>query len=130
MRVDQQHTYLVEYVSSCGTVDIPAFTNSLFGGHPWEVPQNYQSESPIYHLSRVRTPTHIVTGEKDVQVDKSQSFMLERGLHYLGIPVQLLVFPNEGHGLNKNPWYGKIKVREELKWLHKYGNRSLIITKN
>jgi dipeptidyl aminopeptidase/acylaminoacyl peptidase len=120
----------VEYVSAWGTIDMSTFIPSLFGGYPWEVPQNYQSESPIYHLSRVRTPTHIITGEKDVQVDKSQSFMLERGLHYLGIPVQLLVFPNEGHGLNKNPWYGKIKVREELKWLHKYGNRSLIITKN
>jgi len=25
------------------------------------------------------------------------------------------------HGLDKNPWRGKIKVREELKWLEKYG---------
>ncbi|CAF3877373.1 unnamed protein product [Rotaria sp. Silwood1] len=120
----------VEYVSAWGTTDISTFIPSLFGGYPWEVPQNYQSESPIYHLSRVRTPTHIITGEKDVQVDSSQSFILERGLHYLGIPVQLLVFPNEGHALNKNPWYGKLKVREELKWLHKYGNGSLIIMKD
>ena len=22
---------------------------------------------------------------------------------------------------DKNPWHGKIKVREELKWLEKYG---------
>ena len=114
----------VEYVSAWGMIDISTFIPSLFGGYPWEVPQKYQSESPIYHLSRVRTPTHIITGEKDAQVDNSQSFILERGLHHLGVPVQLLVFPNEGHALNKNPWYGKIKVREELKWLHKYGNGS------
>ncbi|CAF3450640.1 unnamed protein product [Rotaria socialis] len=120
----------VEYVSAWGTVDTSTFIPSLFGGYPWDVPQNYQNESPIYHLSQVRTPTHIITGEKDVQVDSSQSFILERGLHYLGIPVQLLVFPNEGHELNKNPWYGKIKVREELKWLHKYANRSLTIMKD
>ncbi|CAF4377331.1 unnamed protein product [Rotaria magnacalcarata] len=120
----------VEYVSAWGTVDISTFIPSLFGGYPWEVPQNYLNESPIYHLSQVRTPTHIITGEKDVQVDSSQSFILERGLHYLGIPVQLLVFPNEGHELNKNPWHGKMKVREELKWLHKYGNGSSTIMKD
>jgi hypothetical protein len=28
----------------------------------------------------------------------------------------------EGHSLSKNPWHGKIKVREELKWLEKYGD--------
>ena len=39
----------------------------------------------------------------------------------LGIPSALLIFPGEGHSLDKNPWHGKIKVREELKWLQKYG---------
>lgn len=50
--------------------------------------------------------------------------MMERGLHALGVSVQLLVFPNEGHSLinSRGPWYGKIKVREELKWLQKYGH--------
>ena len=32
-----------------------------------------------------------------------------------------LVFPGENHPLDKNPWHGYIKVREELKWLDKYG---------
>jgi hypothetical protein len=31
------------------------------------------------------------------------------------------VFPGEGHDLSKNPWHDKIKVREELKWLQRYG---------
>ena len=39
----------------------------------------------------------------------------------LNIPSTLLIFPGEGHSLDKNPWHGKIKVREELKWLQKYG---------
>jgi len=37
------------------------------------------------------------------------------------VPCTLLLFPGEGHGLGNNPWHGKIKVREELKWLQKYG---------
>ncbi|CAF4290346.1 unnamed protein product, partial [Adineta steineri] len=58
------------------------------------------------------------------RVPKSQSYMLERGLYYRGVPVKLITFPNEGHALINNPWHGKIKVREELKWLKKYGNQS------
>jgi dipeptidyl aminopeptidase/acylaminoacyl peptidase len=42
-------------------------------------------------------------------------------LHNLGVPSELLIFPGEGHDLANNPWHGKIKVREELKWLQKYG---------
>ena len=42
-------------------------------------------------------------------------------LYALGVPNKLLIFPGEGHPLSKNPWHGKIKVREELKWLKKYG---------
>jgi hypothetical protein len=34
--------------------------------------------------------------------------------------VRLILFPNEGHELENNPWHGKIKVREELKWLLQY----------
>jgi len=47
--------------------------------------------------------------------------LLDRALHELNIPADLLIFPGEGHSLDKNPWHGKIKVREELKWLEKYG---------
>ena len=47
--------------------------------------------------------------------------MLLQPLHTRGIPTSLLVFPGEGHELDKNPWHGKIKVREELKWLKTYG---------
>jgi dipeptidyl aminopeptidase/acylaminoacyl peptidase len=50
--------------------------------------------------------------------------MMERGLYYRGVPVRLITFPNEGHSLGIDPWHGKIKIREELKWLQKYGNQS------
>jgi hypothetical protein len=31
-----------------------------------------------------------------------------------------LIFPDEGHSLEQNPWHGKIKVREESNWIEKY----------
>lgn len=113
----------VDHTSSWGTMDLPVLFHHLFGNMPWNLPHIYQTESPIYQLSKVRTPTLIVTGEKDVRVDPAQSYILERGLYYLGVPVQLIILPNEGHDLGNNPWHEKIKVREELKWLERYGHQ-------
>ncbi|CAF3507105.1 unnamed protein product, partial [Rotaria socialis] len=59
-------------------------------------------------------------GTNDIRVPADQSYILERSLTYLGVPVKLLLFPDEGHTLSNNPWHGKIKAREELKWLAKY----------
>ncbi|CAF2073604.1 unnamed protein product [Rotaria magnacalcarata] len=113
----------VDYASAWGMMDLPVPLGYLFGGFPWETPNTYQNEAPIYQLDRIRTPTHIITGEKDNRVPTSQSYILERGLHYLGMPVKLIIFPKEGHSMKDNPWHGKKKVREELKWLRKYGNQ-------
>jgi len=43
-----------------------------------------------------------------------------RSLEALGALHSFLVFPGEGHSLDKNPWHGYIKLREELNWLEKY----------
>jgi dipeptidyl aminopeptidase/acylaminoacyl peptidase len=87
-------------------------------------------ESPIYQLNKVCTLTHIVTGDRDKRVPVGQNFILECGLYSLGIPVKLILFSNAGHTPINNPWHGKIKVREELKWLQTYGRKSAISAKN
>jgi dipeptidyl aminopeptidase/acylaminoacyl peptidase len=115
---------VIEHVSAWGEMDVPIFFSYLFGGNPWEVPHTYQNEAPIYQLDRVSTPTIITTGESDIRVPASQSYIMERGLYSQEVPVKLIIFPKEEHGLSINPWHGKIKVREELKWLKKYGNQS------
>jgi dipeptidyl aminopeptidase/acylaminoacyl peptidase len=71
-------------------------------------------------MNRAVTPTHMVVGSNDIRVATAESYLLERELHTLGVPSKLLVFPGEGHLLANNPWHGKIKVREELKWLDRY----------
>jgi len=83
--------------------------------------RRYRSEAAIFQIDKVRTPTHMVAGADDVRVAVLEDYLLDRALHELNIPADLLIFPGEGHSLDKNPWHGKIKVREELKWLEKYG---------
>jgi dipeptidyl aminopeptidase/acylaminoacyl peptidase len=111
----------VEHVANWGNDDTTFDDAYFLGGRPWEVQQRYHDEAAIFQIDKVRTPTHMVAGADDIRVAVLEDYLLEHALYSLGIPNALLVFPGEGHSLDKNPWHGKIKVREELKWLQKYG---------
>ena len=111
----------VEHIGNWGNDDTTYDDAYFLGGRPWEVPQRYHDEAAIFQIDKVRTPTHMVGGADDIRVAVLEDYLLEHALYSLGIPNALLIFPGEGHSLDKNPWHGKIKVREELKWLEKYG---------
>ena len=111
----------VENTANWGNDDMTLDDAYFLGGRPWEAAANYQREAALFQISKVRTPTHIVAGSDDVRVPVLETYLLERALHSLGVPSTLLIFPDEGHSLTINPWHGKVKVREELKWLEKYG---------
>ena len=111
----------VEHVGNWGNDDTTFDDAYFLGGRPWEAQQRYHDEAAIFQIDKVKTPTHIVGGANDIRVAVLEDYLLEHALYSLGIPNALLIFPGEGHSLSKNPWHGKIKVREELKWLQKYG---------
>jgi len=111
----------VEHIGNWGNDDTTYDDAYFLGGRPWEAAQRYHDEAAIFQIDRVKTPTHMVAGGSDIRVAVLEDYLLEHALYSLGVPNKLLVFPGEGHGLGKNPWHGKIKVREELKWLEKYG---------
>ena len=111
----------VEHVANWGNDDTTFDDAYFLGGLPWETADRYRREGAIYQLNKVRTPTHIVAGADDIRVAVLEDYLLDRALHELNVPSELLIFPGEGHSLAKNPWHGKVKVREELQWLTKYG---------
>jgi dipeptidyl aminopeptidase/acylaminoacyl peptidase len=111
----------VEHVANWGNDDTTFDDAYFLGGLPWEAQQRYHDEAAIFQINKVSTPTHMVAGGDDIRVAVAEDYLLDRALHELGVPSTLLIFPGEGHELDKNPWHGKIKVREELKWLEKYG---------
>jgi dipeptidyl aminopeptidase/acylaminoacyl peptidase len=112
----------VEHIGNWGNDDTSYDDAFFLGGLPWDkkARQNYIDEAAIFQFDKVKTPTHVVAGENDVRVAVEEDYLLEHALHTLGIPSSLLIFPDEGHELDQNPWHGKIKVREELNWLEKY----------
>jgi len=111
----------VEHIGNWGNDDTTYDDAYFLGGRPWEAAQRYHDEAAIFQIDKVKTPTHMVGGANDIRVAVLENYLLEHALYSLGVPNKLLIFPGEGHGLGKNPWHGKIKVREELKWLEKYG---------
>ncbi len=111
----------VEHIANWGNDDTTMDDVAYLGGLPWEVPERYSSEAAILQIKKVTTPTHMVAGSDDIRVAVLENYLLDRALHELNVPSDLLIFPGEGHELNKNPWHGKIKVREEVKWLRRYG---------
>ena len=110
----------VEHAANWGNDDETWDDAWYLGGRPWENPQLYQDEAALFRFDKVKTPTHLVQGGADIRVSYLEGETMERALQSLGIPHAFLVFPGEGHGLDKNPWHGYIKLREELKWLQKY----------
>lgn len=110
----------VEHAANWGNDDLTYDDAYFLGGAPWEAQKNYNDEAALFQMNKVRTPTHLVGGADDIRVSVAEDYLLERALQALNIPHAFLVFPGEGHGLRRNPWHGKIKVREELKWLDKY----------
>jgi dipeptidyl aminopeptidase/acylaminoacyl peptidase len=111
----------VEHAANWGNDDLTFDDAFYLGGTPWQAQSNYNSEAALFQFDKVKTPTHVVGGAEDVRVAVAEDYLLERALNAVGVPSSLLIFPGEGHPLAKNPWHGKIKVREELKWLDKYG---------
>jgi dipeptidyl aminopeptidase/acylaminoacyl peptidase len=115
----------VEHAANWGNDDLTATTPGIWAGSRGQNPELYQSEAALFRFDKVKTPTHLVQGGADIRVSYLEGVTMERALQALGIPHSFLVFPGEGHSLDKNPWHGYIKLREELKWLEKYDAKSV-----
>ncbi|MGD9560962.1 MAG: prolyl oligopeptidase family serine peptidase [Pyrinomonadaceae bacterium] len=95
------------------------FVNWEFKGMPWENPVNYQKWSPHKFVKNFSTPTLVTAGELDYRVPVDQSLQLFTGLQLKAVPSKLIIFPDEGHWIQKPQnsefWYSSV-----IGWLDKY----------
>lgn len=106
-------------VSYWGTADITYQRERLHGGTPWEARKLYEQQSPLTFLPNAKTPTLIFHGERDDRVPLNQSQESYRTLKRQGVPVQLIIYPEQGHGLLV-PSYQLDKLKREVQWLTRY----------
>ena len=75
--------------------------------------------SPLKHVKNAKTPTLILHGERDRRVPLNQAYELYRGLKYVKVPTELIVYPREGHG-NRERAHQLDLCRRALQWYDKY----------
>ncbi len=91
-------------------------------GPPWEPKawETYQKISyPFLHADRIKTPTLFLGGERDFNVPVQGSQQMYQALRSLGVETQLIIYPNEFHGINR-PSYVRDRLERYLAWYDKY----------
>jgi dipeptidyl aminopeptidase/acylaminoacyl peptidase len=90
-------------------------------GLPWEPEsrQLYDKLSPFNRVENVTTPTLILGGEKDWNVPIINSEQLYFALKMLGVPTELIVYPDEFHGID-TPSHAKDLYERYLVWFGRY----------
>ena len=98
--------YIREYIIELGT--------------PWDNLDAWLNVShPFLSADEIVTPTLFLVGEKDWNVPLIGSEQMYQALKHLKIPTQLVIYPNEHHGLSK-PSYIKDRLDRYLDWHGKY----------
>ena len=111
---------VLDQVIQWGTEDTPGHVINYMQGLPWENPEAYIKGSPLYKMAKVKTPTLIHVGGADPRVPPAHSRALYRAMyHYLKVPVELVVYPGEPHGLTTHE-NRLAKMKWDLAWFDKY----------
>ena len=83
-------------------------TQSRIGGTPWEFPQRYFENSPIYNIDKINTPLLIMHNDKDGHVPWYQGIEFFVSLRRLGKPSWLLNYNGARH------WPLKMQNRKDF----------------
>jgi len=91
-------------------------------GPPWnpQAWETYQKISyPFLHADRIKTPTLFLGGERDFNVPVQGGQQMYQALRSLGVDTQLIIYPNENHGIQR-PSYVRDRYERYLAWYDKY----------
>ncbi|GAB3563423.1 S9 family peptidase [Spirosoma luteolum] len=95
-------------------------------GLPWKNLDKWLKVSyPFLKADRIKTPTLFMASEKDFNVPVAGSEQMYQALQTLGVPTQLIIYPNQFHGIT-TPSYQQDRLVRYLSWFDQYlkGNLS------
>ncbi|HLG13008.1 MAG TPA: S9 family peptidase [Blastocatellia bacterium] len=110
---------LTNMYSMYSTNDLQRVLDGYFGGEPWDNTEFYWSRSAMAHIKKAKTPTLIQHGAADTRVPPGQAQELYMGLRKNGVPVELVFYPREPHGLQE-PRHQLDKMRREYAWFSRH----------
>ncbi len=89
-------------------------------GPPWKNPQKWIELSyPFFHADRIKTPTLFMASQNDFNVPSVGAEQMYQALRSLGVPTELVIYPNQHHGLTV-PSYIKDRFDRHIRWFDKY----------
>jgi dipeptidyl aminopeptidase/acylaminoacyl peptidase len=109
---------IFNYTSAMGQSNPQLFIDSY--RRPWaDDLQRLWEHSPASRAAQITTPTLVMHGLDDEPVDPRQSIELFSYLQLGGVPSRLVLYPGEGHGINK-PSHMLDYLTRELEWFRHY----------
>jgi len=101
-------------------------------GPPWN-PKAWDTyvkiSYPFLHADRIKTPTLFLGGERDFNVPVQGGQQMYQALRSLGVETQLVIYPNEFHGITR-PSYVRDRYERYLAWYDKYVKNPQPVKKN
>ncbi len=89
-------------------------------GAPWTNRETWlKLSNPFLHADRITTPTLFLCGKEDFNVPLLNSEQMYQALKSLGRDTQLVIYPDQYHGITK-PSYARDRLERYLAWYDKY----------
>jgi dipeptidyl aminopeptidase/acylaminoacyl peptidase len=110
---------IANWQSYYGENGIDQWLIPYFGASVYDDPAVYARSSPITFIKTVRTPTLVLVGERDLECPAPQSREFWHALRTLDVPTQLVIYPDEGHGVRR-PSHRRDILRRTAAWLDRY----------
>ena len=93
---------VTDWVSQHFTSSLAEWDDEFVGGDPTD-PVTYGRFSPVMRLESLRTPTLLTAGANDRATPPSQAIEFWQALRLAGVPAEVVVYPQEGHGVGSFP---------------------------
>jgi dipeptidyl aminopeptidase/acylaminoacyl peptidase len=88
-------------------------------GLPWENIEAWEAINPFNNMGKITTPTLVLGGQVDWNVPIQNSEQLYQALKRRGIDTQLIVYPDEHHGIRR-PSFQRDRYNRYLDWFKRY----------
>ncbi len=111
-------------VSFYGSSDMNIYAEELVGipGPPWSELDSYWRQSPISTIGNAVTPTLLIHSERDSRCDREQGEQVFVALQRKGVDSELILFPEESHGLSRGGRTDRriARLQHMARWFEKY----------
>ena len=89
-------------------------------GVPWKNSKKWMDLSfPFFKADQIKTPTLFMASEKDFNVPVAGAEQMYQALRTLGVPTELIIYPNQNHGLTV-PSYVVHRFNRYIDWFNTY----------